>query len=121
MTTSLPIMTLYEWRRAGFVYMTRYNFRMPPGDLCDQLRVSRREAIEAGVEPCTASNFHLRVFVGTWMLQREVETYSEAARRLIALYETHAPGLLDRPVHLTDALIAREVMALVDKESASTC
>ena len=119
MTMSLPTMTLYEWRRAGFIYMTRFDFRMPPGDLCNQLRVSKHDSIESDSRTCTASNFQLRVFVGTWMLQRDVETYCEAARRLISMYERNAPGLLDRPGYLTDAIIAREVMALVDKERES--
>jgi hypothetical protein len=84
---------------------------MPPGDLCDELRVSRREAAESGVKPCTASNEHLRMLVGGWMLGDGKEGMLKAR----ALYERH--GMLDAPGVLSDAIIAREVMMLLDRES----
>jgi hypothetical protein len=89
---------------------------MPPGDLCDDLRVSPSES---------APNHLLRIYVGVWMIQQPGESYKDAALRLIAMYEAHASsfpprGLLYRGGYLTDELIAREVMGLLDKEQEST-
>ncbi len=89
--------------------------RMPPGDLCDDLRVSPREAAQHGLKGGSASNAHLRLYVALWMLS--VDDSDDRAALLFAHELYNRYGMLDMPGYLTDAIIAREVMMLLDKEN----
>ena len=78
--------------------------RMPTGDLCEQIR--------------GAPNRSLRMFVGAWMVTDLTSTGDkQALQNVLELYQRRASALLDKPGHLTDAIIAREVQMLLEQEA----
>ena len=78
--------------------------RMPTDDLCEQIRKT--------------PNKNLRIFVGAWMVTDLTSAGDKRAQRdVLELYQRRAPALLDKPGHLTDAIIAREVQILLEQEA----
>ena len=82
------------------------SLREPPGDLCDGIR---------GAYPR-----HLRILVGAWMLGADPELGERDALKLATkIYEDYGQGLLDKPGHLTDASIAREMLMICESETGN--
>lgn len=86
-------------------------YRVPTRDLCAELRNARDNDLGDTESVCTASNRHLRLYVAGWMLDDD-------PMAALALYEGCGRELLDRPGHLTTAMIASEVIHMSSEEAA---
>lgn len=78
-----------------------------------ELRPVPRDLLER--ELAEAAPRHKRLFVGGWALSvtHDAAGNRAALERAFELYETRAPGLLDRPTHLTVPAIIGELERLL--------
>jgi hypothetical protein len=91
--------------------------RFPPSDLHEDLRNVADDELD--IEPCEALPRHVRIYVGSWMLQHDGSTDAEVTasmKRVIELYENCGRDLFDKGPYPTTEQVVSEMLWLTREQ-----